>query len=146
MTDTLLCVGALIMDDQGRIFVHRRSPDRRLFPDCWDIVGGHVEAGETPREALAREIAEETGWRLSRILCVVGVYYWIGNDGIARDEIDYLVEVDGDLAAPRLEPGKQVDFRWLTQSGASLLLSHKPTREILTYQIVESGFMAARRH
>lgn len=39
-------VGALIVDGRGRVFVHRRSLQRRLFPRCWDTVGGQVEAGE----------------------------------------------------------------------------------------------------
>jgi 8-oxo-dGTP pyrophosphatase MutT (NUDIX family) len=45
--------------------VHRRSWDRRTFPGCWDIVGGHVEAGEDLLTALNREVEEETGWQLS---------------------------------------------------------------------------------
>jgi 8-oxo-dGTP diphosphatase len=38
-----------------------RSPARRNFPSCWDTIGGHVEAGESPLQALARELAEEIG-------------------------------------------------------------------------------------
>jgi 8-oxo-dGTP pyrophosphatase MutT (NUDIX family) len=43
-----------------------RRPDTGL-PGTWDVAGGHVEPGETPQQALAREIEEETGWRLRRI-------------------------------------------------------------------------------
>jgi 8-oxo-dGTP pyrophosphatase MutT (NUDIX family) len=39
-------VSAVIQDSAGRVFVQRRSNDRRLFPGCWDLVGGHVEPGE----------------------------------------------------------------------------------------------------
>ena len=49
-------VGALIRNAQGRVFVQKRAPDRRLFPSCWDVVGGHVEANEGLYDALAREI------------------------------------------------------------------------------------------
>jgi 8-oxo-dGTP pyrophosphatase MutT (NUDIX family) len=45
-------VGALIVDGRGRVFVHRRSLQRRLFPRCWDTVGGQVEAGEDLLAAL----------------------------------------------------------------------------------------------
>lgn len=29
------------------------------FPNCWDIPGGHVESGETPGQAIVREMKEE---------------------------------------------------------------------------------------
>ncbi len=77
------CVGALIRDDRNRVYVHRRSPSSRLLPGTWDVVSGQVEAGETPRQALAREIAEETGWRLRRIEAEVADWEW-SHDGITR--------------------------------------------------------------
>lgn len=58
-------VGAVILNEQGRAFLQKRSSERRLFPNCWDIIGGHVEPGETFYEGLRREIQEETGWNLS---------------------------------------------------------------------------------
>jgi 8-oxo-dGTP pyrophosphatase MutT (NUDIX family) len=35
------------VDDDGRIFFQRRSPTRKLFRNSWDIVGGHLEPGES---------------------------------------------------------------------------------------------------
>jgi RimJ/RimL family protein N-acetyltransferase len=106
------CVGALIRDSNGRVFAQRRSPTRRLFPGIWDIVGGHIEAGESPTEALAREVHEETGWRLRRIEAVVADWEWTV-DGVTRREVDYLVEVDGNLRTPQLETGKHDAFAWI---------------------------------
>lgn len=36
----------------------------RPGPECevWDLVGGYMEAGETPEQAAARELKEETGY------------------------------------------------------------------------------------
>lgn len=121
MVEELVCVGALITDADGRLFVQRRSMERRLFPGAWDIVGGHVEAGEGLHEALRREVREETGWEVARIGPAAGTLGWVGNDGRRRVEHDYPVEVAGDLAAPRLEAGKHTEYRWITAAELDLM-------------------------
>lgn len=128
--------GALVVDDRGRIFFQRRSPQRKLFPNTWDIVGGHVEPGETVAEALAREVHEETGWRMSAVLGVVGEHTWTGDDGLDRHETDFLVRVDGDLSRPRLEEGKHTEFRWLGPDELAVL----DDGDAMIRRIAESGF------
>jgi 8-oxo-dGTP diphosphatase len=139
-----LTVGAIIVDDQGRVFVHRRGFDRELFPGCWDIPGGHVEAGETPLDALAREIYEETGWRLRRVVADLGECVWTGNDGVERREIDYLVEVEGDLSAPRLEQPEHVDYAWIGVDDLDRLIEDRTPDKTLVRDLVTRGLAAAR--
>ncbi len=49
--------GVLIKD--GCILLGKRSPERKLYPNAWDMIGGHQEAGETLDETLVREFEEE---------------------------------------------------------------------------------------
>ncbi|MQA80291.1 MAG: GNAT family N-acetyltransferase [Streptosporangiales bacterium] len=121
MTPPLACVGALVRDGRNRVYAQRRTAERRLFPGIWDIVGGHVEPGETPEAALAREIEEETGWTLRRIEAVVADWEW-EYDGVVRHELDYLVDVDGDLDAPRLEEGKHDASAWVGPGDLELMM------------------------
>jgi len=50
-----------LLRDGNRVLLCHRSPQRRWFPDVWDLPGGHVEPGERPGVALARELREELG-------------------------------------------------------------------------------------
>jgi 8-oxo-dGTP diphosphatase len=144
-SEPLRCAGALIVDDDGRIFIQRRSPDRRLFPDTWDIVGGHLEPGESVEEALHREVEEETGWTVSVVLGTVGEYAYTGNDGIDRVETDFLIRVDGDLSRPRLEVGKHTEYRWITQGETTVLDEDRDVNNGLIRTIAEDGFAALHR-
>lgn len=56
---TRLSVAALVRD--GLVLLVHRHPRRRWYPDCWDLVGGHVEPDESPQQAVARECFEELG-------------------------------------------------------------------------------------
>lgn len=53
---TINVVAAVIMKD-GRVFATQRGYGE--FKDGWEFPGGKVEAGESPEEALRREIREE---------------------------------------------------------------------------------------
>lgn len=46
---------------QGMVLLCHRSPQRRWYPDSWDLPGGHVEVDEQPGSALIRELREELG-------------------------------------------------------------------------------------
>lgn len=54
-----LSVAAFVRD--GLVLLVHRHPSRRWYPDCWDLVGGHVEPNESPDQAVARECHEELG-------------------------------------------------------------------------------------
>ena len=138
--EPLRTAGALVVDDDGRIFFQRRSAQRKLFPNSWDIVGGHLEPGETVGDALQREVFEETGWRLSVVLGQIGEYTYTGDDGLDRHESNFLVRVDGDLARPRLEVGKHTEFRWLGPDDLAVLDESAEINDGMIRRIAEDGF------
>jgi len=67
-----LTVAAVIERDERYLLVEEYAMGMRVFSQP----GGHIEAGESPEEAVIRETLEETG---CDIACgdLVGVYLWI---------------------------------------------------------------------
>jgi 8-oxo-dGTP diphosphatase len=134
-------VGAVIHDGRGRIFVQRRSTDRSLFPGAWDLVGGHLEPGEGVLDCLVREVREETGWDAARVVADLGTLQWTGDDGLDRHEVDYLIEVAGDLNQPVIEVGLHLDPRWVDRDEAMALLDGSHPSDSLVRPVVERAFV-----
>ena len=52
-----VAVAAIVGD--GKLLLGHRHPQRRWYPDVWDLVGGHIEPGESAADAIHRECREE---------------------------------------------------------------------------------------
>jgi ADP-ribose pyrophosphatase YjhB (NUDIX family) len=64
-----LGVRAVVLDDENRVFLVKHS-----YVSGWHLPGGGVETGETLREALTRELAEEGRIELVGEPVLLGVY------------------------------------------------------------------------
>jgi ADP-ribose pyrophosphatase YjhB (NUDIX family) len=103
-------VGAVITDAAGRLLLIRRgTPPAR---GRWSLPGGRVEAGEGDAAAVEREVAEETGLRVSAGALVGSVVR-------GRYEIfDYACRVNGGL----LRAGDDADdAAWVDGAGLARL-------------------------
>ena len=63
-------VRALVIDDQGRVFLIKHS-----YVSGWHLPGGGVEPGETMRQALTRELMEEGNIELTAPPPFYSLYY-----------------------------------------------------------------------
>lgn len=98
--ERIICpsVAAVILDGAGRLLLQEKSSG-----EAWSLPAGGIELGETPQEAIVREVLEETGFRVSmeQILGVFGGkafrYTYPGGD-----QVEYVITlfrchvVDGD--------------------------------------------------
>ncbi len=104
------CVGAVITDDAGRVLLARRGHDPGA--GLWSLPGGRVEPGETDAQAVAREVAEETGLSVAcgRLL---GRVRLPGPGGTISDIRDYRAMVTGG----KLAAGDDATaVRWVSRS------------------------------
>jgi 8-oxo-dGTP diphosphatase len=59
----LLVAACALLDADGRVLIAQR-PEGKSMAGLWEFPGGKVELGETPEEALIRELLEELGIRV----------------------------------------------------------------------------------
>ena len=57
-------VGVWIMNEKGELLFQQRSMEKKINPGKWTWTGGHVDSGETPLEAIQREVLEEIGVKI----------------------------------------------------------------------------------
>jgi 8-oxo-dGTP pyrophosphatase MutT (NUDIX family) len=112
-----VAAGVLIRDDVGRVLLVKPT-----YKEGWDIPGGYVEPGESPKSAAAREVEEELG--LSRPIGRLLVVDWAPHP----DEGDKLLFIydggdigsDLDRVALREDEIAQIEFVALRDAGARL--------------------------
>lgn len=108
MNRRIPCVGAVVRDDTGRVLLVLRA--HAPAAGNWSLPGGRVEPGESPDDAVTREVAEETGLRVE-VGRLVGTVERDAGHGATYVIDDYECTVTGG----RLESGDDaVDARWCT--------------------------------
>ncbi len=118
-------VGAILLKD-GVLLLGRRAA-HRSYPDCWDIIGGHVEPGETIEQALVREVAEEIG---------VAPVQFAKLSLLRAEGIElHIYRVDAwSGGSPALHGDEHVELRWFTVDAACALPNLATTEYVQVFR------------
>jgi A/G-specific adenine glycosylase len=122
----------VLTDPEGRWFVQRRAP-RGLLGGLWEFPGGKVEAGETPEEAAARELREETGVRGARLERV----------GVVRHAYSHF-SVELHVYRGRGRPRRRSAARWVSPAALLRLPIPKATEKVVRLLGEEAAGTASR--
>jgi 8-oxo-dGTP pyrophosphatase MutT (NUDIX family) len=115
-------VGILCRDSRGRIYVHRRTDTKDIFPGMYDMfVGGVVGAGETYGVAARREIREELGIDGPEPEFLF-TYLYQGDRNFAWIQV-YRVTWDGPI---RHQPEEVASGEWMDPAGLLDMIPRKP--------------------
>lgn len=105
-------VAAVIRDDEGRVLTVRRNDDGEL-----GLPAGIMQPGDTPAEAIVREVWEETGLQVrpTRIVGVVGGppmrHEYPNGDQTETTCVVFECEVEGGGIAPQDDETSEVAYR-----------------------------------
>jgi len=129
-------IGAEKENGEPIIFATQRGYGE--FKDGWEFPGGKIEAGETPQEALKREIREELDTEISVGESIVTVEYDYPTFHLSMDCF-WAEVVSGDLVLREHEAAK-----WLTKAEldsvewlpADVIVVEKVRRSLLKHEVL----------
>ncbi len=101
-----------VFNDRGETLLLKRSLKKR-YGGKWEIPGGSLKFGETPRETASRELQEETGFKIRPVdLVPVDTFSFVYGYGSVQFIIPlYAIVHNGD---PVLRPEEHEDWGWFS--------------------------------
>lgn len=118
---------------KGEILLQQRAASKAICPLLWDVsVAGHIDAGETPKQAAIRESKEEIGIDISEEQLVkIGVFecFQTYPNGITDNEFHNTFIAEVDIKIEELIPQKEEveALKFVTISEFKRLLSNSRT-------------------
>jgi 8-oxo-dGTP diphosphatase len=116
-------VAKAIIKKDGKILLLKRTSVTQRYPNQWDFVGGRLEVGEKPVDAVVREVKEETALDIipGDEICL---HEHIGNKRHLLFHYFCPLEVRGEIVLSH----EHVDFGWFVEDELGDLDLHPAVR------------------
>ncbi len=126
-----LVVCVWVYDGAGKLLLTRRSPGKS-YAGTWENSGGAAKAGETSRQAIRRELFEETG-----ITAQEDEFEFIGSDRDKNAFYDfYCLKRQTPLDQIVLLPGETDDAKWVTLSQVHEMIEQRQICQVIANQFL----------
>ena len=135
-----LVVCVWVYDGMGKLLLTRRAPGKS-YAGTWENSGGAAQAGETSRQAIARELFEETG-----IQAQPEEFELIGSDHDRNTFYDfYCLQRQTPLEQIVLLPGETDGAQWVTCEQIHEMIRQKQICKIIAGQFLRQEPLLRKR-
>jgi len=118
----------IILSPDKILLFHRDNIPTIPSPDCWQLIGGGIEEGETPEKGLIREVKEEVCYDLQKYYLLtkttgqLGEDVWVYVTFVNKDEENKF----------KHGPGEGQEIGWFTIDEALIINLTPGTRKLLS--------------
>ncbi|MBQ8748468.1 MAG: NUDIX domain-containing protein [Oscillospiraceae bacterium] len=135
-----LVVCVWVYDGEGKLLLTKRAKEKS-FPGTWENSGGAVRAGERSRQAIARELFEETGIRADE-----QEFELLDSGCDGRFHYDYYcLKRNTPLSEIVLLPGETDDVQWVTFEQVHEMIEQKKICRVIARQFKKQESMLLSR-
>ena len=135
-----LVVCAWVYDGSGKVLLTRRAPEK-TFPGTWENSGGAALTGETSRQAITRELFEETGIKADE-----DDFEYLESGKDRNFHYDYYcLRKQLPLEEVVLLPGETDDAKWVTYEQVHEMIERKEICKVIAGQFLRQEPMLRQR-
>jgi len=134
---THMATGIAVFQNDKLLVVKRVTEDDFLGGE-WELPGGGVDPEEKVVQGALRELFEETGLTVEKVLGTFEGFDYTTPSKPKVRQINFKVTVKpGDI---RLEPTEHDDYLWITKDGISALQTNEVMQECLRNAFKDAGY------
>ncbi len=105
-------IHVFVFDKKGKVFVAKRSKRKAVFPGRFDVsVAGHVDAGETYKQAAIRETREEIGVAPKKVRKLFTFRLKTRPENVFVTQYSAIIERAGKLNKYEIESGRFMEWK-----------------------------------
>jgi len=103
-----------IIKYKNKYLVTKRSKNENVYKEYWDIPGGLANQGETPREALIREVKEEVNLKIKPVKIIHEDSNLDKEKNMIFIRLVYLTNVEDDFNNIKLDLLEHTEYKLIT--------------------------------
>ncbi|HPC31040.1 MAG TPA: NUDIX domain-containing protein [Candidatus Paceibacterota bacterium] len=118
--------------DKGREYLLLHYPSLKEGKDYWEFPKGHLEGKEKPEEAAIRELEEETGLKIKKLIpgFKKKIKYFFRKDNQIIFKIVYYFLAETEDKKVKIS-SEHLGFQWLNPDKAKKLVKFKNSRQLI---------------